>query len=374
MIEQEVQEVGNSDSDDALLLAVLGKGRFPLNRVRIVGYFQVVVPSYSPDCCQCHFRMSRESVAFLEGLLGVCLKMIPNQGHDHGGRAPVELGKQIFITIWMLANPECIRLVSDRFDISRSTCYEVYMRVCTTVTNNLAQRCIHLPEGKDARNTIQKFEEQRGFPGILGAIDGTHIPIQAVLKDPEKYINRKSFHSVQLQVVCDMDMKFIDVFCGFPGSVHDARVFRNSPLFVDAERNKDLLFPGNSHWIGDTAYPLKPWILTPYKDTGCLTRQQQHYNFIHSSTWMVVERSLALLKNRFWKLKTSMLVPKIKDVPVVVVAACVLHNICLTNEDDIDDFLDEAGDGSDNGDDDDDGFFPRDAEGEEKRNQIARAL
>ena len=31
MIEQEVQEMGNGDSDDALLLAVLGKGRFPLN-------------------------------------------------------------------------------------------------------------------------------------------------------------------------------------------------------------------------------------------------------------------------------------------------------------------------------------------------------
>ena len=49
MIEQEVQEMGNSDSDDALLLAVLGKGRSPLNRVRIVEYFEVVVPSYSPD-------------------------------------------------------------------------------------------------------------------------------------------------------------------------------------------------------------------------------------------------------------------------------------------------------------------------------------
>ena len=37
-----------------------------------------------------------------------------------------------------------------------------------------------------------------------------------------------------------------------------------------------------------------------------------------------------------------------------MVAACVLHNICLMNEDDVDDFLDEGDDGSDNGDDDDD--------------------
>lgn len=159
---------------------------FPLNRVRIVGYFEVVVPSCSPDCFRCHFRMSRESVAFLEGLFGVCPEMIPYQAHDNGGRAPFVLRKQILITIWMLANPECIRSVSDRFDISRSTCHEVYMRVCTAMTDNLPQRFIDLPEGNDARNTIQKFEEQRGFPGILGAIDGTHIPIQAPLKDPER--------------------------------------------------------------------------------------------------------------------------------------------------------------------------------------------
>ena len=72
-----------------------------------------------------------------------------------------------------------------------------------------------------------------------------------------------------------------------------------------------------------------------------------------------------------------MLKQKIEDVPVVVVAACVLHNTCLMNEDDIEDSLDEGDNGHYNGDDNDDDswvFFPRDAEGEEKRNQIARAL
>lgn len=78
-----------------------------------------------------------------------------------------------------------------------------------------------------------------------------------------------------------MDMKVIDVFCGFPGSVHDAQVFRNSPLFVDAERNRDLPFPGNSHLTGDAAYPLKPWILTPYKDNG---RHQDNNNITSSFT------------------------------------------------------------------------------------------
>ena len=56
--------------------------------------------------------------------------------------------------------------------------------------------------------------------------------------------NRKGFHSMQLQVVCDNEMKFTDVYCGWPGAVHDARILRNSPLFHDAEARTDDIFPG----------------------------------------------------------------------------------------------------------------------------------
>ena len=72
------------------------------------------------------------------------------------------------------------------------------------------------------------------------------------------------FHSLQLQVIYDMDMQFTDVFCGYPGSVHDARAFRNSPFFQDTEANPGMLFQRNTHLLGDSAYPLKSWVLTPF--------------------------------------------------------------------------------------------------------------
>ena len=53
-IQSELQEMGNNVADDALLLAVLRKSRFPLNRLRI----EMMVPSYSPDCFRSDFRMS----------------------------------------------------------------------------------------------------------------------------------------------------------------------------------------------------------------------------------------------------------------------------------------------------------------------------
>lgn len=177
---------------------------------------------------------------------------------------------------------------------------------------------------------------------------------------------------MQLQVICDPYLKFVDVFCGYPGSVHDDRVFRNSPFCREAELNPVNFFPGNSHIIGDAAYPLKTWLLTPFRDNGRLTTQQRRYNFAHSSTRMVVERSLRLLKARFRKLKTLMDVDRVADIPEIIVAACILHNICLI-EDYIDGFLDDtsAGDDNDSGVDD---IFPPAAAGYDKRNMIMTQL
>ena len=40
-----------------------------------------------------------------------------------------------------------------------------------------------------------------GLPDVIGAIDGCHIPIKAPRENDSEYINRKGFHSLQLQAV-----------------------------------------------------------------------------------------------------------------------------------------------------------------------------
>lgn len=48
-------------------------------------------------------------------------------------------------------------------------------------------------------------------------------------------------------------MLFRDVLTGWPGSVHDSRVLRNSSLHTTAA----VKFPGDTHLLGDGRYPLK---------------------------------------------------------------------------------------------------------------------
>jgi len=44
------------------------------------------------------------------------------------------------------------------------------------------------------------FEDEGGFPGIIGLIDGTNIRIRAPEHEPEAYVKRKNFHSFNVQV------------------------------------------------------------------------------------------------------------------------------------------------------------------------------
>jgi len=74
------------------------------------------------------------------------------------------------------------------------------VRRVTRALFTVAPQFISWPSNDEAQIIMRKFEEASGFPNIIGAIDGTHIRIEAPKKNPVDYINRKGYHSIQLQV------------------------------------------------------------------------------------------------------------------------------------------------------------------------------
>ena len=46
--------------------------------------------------------------------------------------------KQVLITIRRLGNPECLRSVADRFNITKSIIFCVYRGICGAIVNNLS--------------------------------------------------------------------------------------------------------------------------------------------------------------------------------------------------------------------------------------------
>ena len=80
--------------------------------------------------------MSRTAVSCLEHLLATCLGL--PHGQRNGGRPAIDLQKQVLITIWVLRNPECLRSVADRLNITKSILFRVYRRICGAIANNLS--------------------------------------------------------------------------------------------------------------------------------------------------------------------------------------------------------------------------------------------
>ena len=129
---------------------------------------------------------------------------------------------------------------------------------------------------------------------------------------------------------------------------------------------------GNDHVIGDGGYPVGRWLLTPYRDTGRLNPQQNHYNFCLSSTRQVAERSFGLLKGRFRRLQ-YVDVQEVETAVQLCMCCCVFHNIWVLQADMLDEYFYDVGQNQDgpvgipfSGD--------IDPEGARKRDRIAQIL
>ncbi|XP_018374047.1 PREDICTED: putative nuclease HARBI1 isoform X3 [Trachymyrmex cornetzi] len=298
-------------------------------------YFEGIIPRYTDIQFLEHFRMSR---VIFEALLNVVAPLLnPEEYVD------VSSSKKLLFTIWILAKQESFLATGDRFGLAKSSGHNIFKSVIT-ILSDLMPLYVKWPDANECQISSNIFgNRSRGFQGVIGAIDGCHVPCKLPVRNPHDYYNRKGFHSIILQGVCDHRGKFIDCFIGLPGRMHDARVFRQSPLFENMSNARLRFILRQLHLIGDSAYPLVMNLMTPYKDNGHLTVSQIRYNTklscIHSRT----ERLFALLKGKFRKLKYL----DISDFDLgnkMIAAACTLHNFIIDGDNlniDDEDYLEE---------------------------------
>lgn len=110
--------------------------------------------------------------------------------------------------------------------------------------------------------------------------------------------------------------------------MHDARVFRNSPLYHRLTNVENGLLPATSHLIGDAAYPLMINLMTPFRNNGHLTPAQITYNTKLASIRSTIERTFGLLKGKFRRLKYLDVSDNNLGIDIIG-ACCVLHNFIL---------------------------------------------
>ena len=179
---------------------------------------------------------------------------------------------------------------------------------------------------------MREFKAKWGVPQRFGAIDGTHIPLTVPSENHTDYYNHKGWYSMLIQGLVDANYCFLDICVGWPGSVHDARVFVHYKRITENHLIPDKTEQISSvdvpfYMIGDSAYLMLSWLMKPFSFNSDLTTQQHTYNYRISRARIVAENTFGRLKARWRRLmkRNDMYV---LNVPVVAAAVCVLHSIC----------------------------------------------
>ena len=98
--------------------------------------------------------------------------------------------------LWFLATPSEYRTISHLFGIGRSTVCCIIHETVRAILKVLLKKYISFLLGNQLQNVIQGFEDKCNFPQCAGAIDGSHIPIQAPKLNHTDYYNRKGWYSI----------------------------------------------------------------------------------------------------------------------------------------------------------------------------------
>ena len=156
-------------------------------------------------------------------------------------RKPVTVEERVAVTIWKLATNVEYRTLAIMFGLGRSTVAEIVVETCREIAAHLLTEYVKIPSGDRMKEVVDGFETFWGFPQAVGAIDGSHIPIIRPEESGSDYYNRKGYYSILVQGLVDHRGIFLDVNIGWPGKVHDARVFVNSSLYKKGMNSS--LFP-----------------------------------------------------------------------------------------------------------------------------------
>ena len=113
-------------------------------------------------------------------------------------RPPVPIRKQVSLVVYRLAHGLSCKAMDNLYGCGASTIRKYTLIVCKVLSaqEGLFGRYIHAPIGHRLTDTIRKFREKTGLPNVVGAIDGTHIPLstkpqRGLTPMPCDFFNRK---------------------------------------------------------------------------------------------------------------------------------------------------------------------------------------
>ena len=192
---------------------------------------------------------------------------------------------------------------------------------------------IYWPSKEERVQLSKRIYIEYKFPNCVGIMDGTLI----FLKEKpeycgEDYNTRKGGYGVTSLIVCDDLSRVMYYLCGWAGSTHDNRVWRNSNMCL----NPESYFSDKEYLLSDSAYTPCNCVVAAFKkgsSTDIPDHAKDWFNTQLAKPRIKLEHCNGLLKGRFPILTNINVKIKkrrhVKKVVEIFECCVILHNLLI---------------------------------------------
>jgi hypothetical protein len=155
-----------------------------------------------------------------------------------------------------------------------------------------------------APNSTDEHYAFHRFQGVVGSLDGTHIPVTQPANGGAAYRDRFGEISQNVLVVVNLEAKACCVMTGGEGCGSDQTL-------LDCARENGLRIPPGCFLLGDAGFSLTTSVLTPYRgvryhlnefgpsSSSAPRNMKELFNLRHARLRAAVERFFGMLKEKF---------------------------------------------------------------------------
>jgi DDE superfamily endonuclease len=278
------------------------------------------------------YRMSRESFSRLVGLI----QDHPVFNPDSRTQKQTPVAHQLMVFLRYIGSEGTGATASGQrqtFAIGHGTS-DLFRKRVTRAILSLRQQYLRWPNPEERRRNALFVHQKYGFPHCCGIADGTLMPLafEPQIEDAPDYSGRKYGYSLSTMIICDHRKRIIQYHAGHPGSAHDNRVFKSTPL---AKRPGDHL-ADNQYIVGDSAFENSWFMVSAFKKlpNSQLEEEQERFNTKLSRLRIISEHCIGILKGRFpWMRQIRMIITEdtesLRKILQLIDASVILHNILI---------------------------------------------
>ena len=153
--------------------------------------------SFTDEELRARYRFGRESIEYILNVIGNDLRRKTRRNHA------MSPSKQLLVALRFFASGSFLQVVGDIEGVDKSSASRAVQHVSQLLAAKQEMFIKWPTTAAEVNANKNGFYRKRRFPGVIGCVDGTHIRITAPHDNEADYVNRKGFHSINVQAVCN---------------------------------------------------------------------------------------------------------------------------------------------------------------------------